>query len=63
MITDQSNCCFICKESKRLIVDHNHNTGEVRKLLCYGCNRLVGIIENQWFESALEYVKDHDRPQ
>jgi hypothetical protein len=49
----QGGRCFVCRraqgKSKRLGVDHNHLTGEVRALLCTGslnantCNRLIAI--------------------
>ena len=41
MLSDQDGVCAICKQSdpnKALSVDHNHQTGEVRKLLCSSCN-------------------------
>ena len=51
MLTAQGGMCAICgtDESKhtheRLVVDHDHATGEVRALLCNPCNWLVGIAQ------------------
>lgn len=48
MFDRQKGCCAICERhqdnfSKRLAVDHNHITGEIRGLLCNYCNhRVVG---------------------
>jgi hypothetical protein len=51
MLAAQSNGCAICGKSpeengKRLAVDHNHNTGEVRGLLCQGCNTALGLLND-----------------
>jgi hypothetical protein len=50
MLASQNGVCAICHKlnsnGRRLAVDHNHATGEVRGLLCDRCNRLVGTIEN-----------------
>lgn len=32
--------------NNRLFVDHNHKTGEVRGLLCQGCNASVGLAKD-----------------
>jgi hypothetical protein len=48
MLAAQNGVCFICKQPPKrqpLYVDHNHKTGEVRKLLCAGCNSAVGHID------------------
>lgn len=40
MIEDQNGACAICFEifTRMPRVDHNHSTGEIRMLLCNGCN-------------------------
>lgn len=46
----QGGVCFICGRSnldgRRLFVDHNHSTGEVRGLLCQFCNIHLGWYED-----------------
>lgn len=42
----QGGCCAVCKRASglfkhRLAVDHDHQSGEVRGLLCIHCNRYV----------------------
>lgn len=49
----QNGGCAICegkpKPGKNLNVDHNHQSGAVRGLLCYRCNRyLVGPLEKRF---------------
>lgn len=41
LLTEQDGVCAICKKApkkKRLHVDHDHDTGNVRGLLCFNCN-------------------------
>jgi hypothetical protein len=51
MALEQEGVCYLCKrppsgKSERLVVDHNHKTGEVRKLLCVSCNANLYKFEN-----------------
>src|SRR6266496_1007088 len=49
MLKMQNGVCLICKKvspgDRRLSVDHNHKTGEVRSLLCNNCNAIVGLCD------------------
>lgn len=49
MMEAQNHCCKICGKSpeengRRLNVDHNHTTGEIRGLLCNTCNKAIGLL-------------------
>jgi len=46
MSAAQGGRCLLCERSDRaLVVDHCHDTGRVRGLLCRSCNTLLGQIE------------------
>ena len=42
MSQDQNGRCAICLKQKTLCVDHDHDTGKVRALLCRWCNIMLG---------------------
>ena len=49
MIVDQMGMCAICSREGNvggiaLAVDHCHNTGKVRGLLCNPCNTSIGLL-------------------
>jgi hypothetical protein len=60
MLAEQKGCCMICH---RLMdapkVDHDHDTGQVRDLLCNECNAGIGFFREDAsiMESALAYLK------
>lgn len=42
MKEEQADCCYICGTKTKLVIDHNHNTKKVRKMLCSSCNLGLG---------------------
>ena len=69
MYDEQDGVCAICLQPetllhqngnvRRLVVDHNHETDEVRALLCTKCNLMVGnSLDNpELLERAAEYLR------
>lgn len=64
----QDNLCAICGETgfmmnervkSSLNVDHCHETGEVRGLLCHNCNRGLGLFQDSVsrLKSAIAYLE------
>jgi len=45
LLLRQNYKCAICGRARRLGIDHNHETGEIRGLLCNQCNSRVGWLE------------------
>lgn len=44
LLDAQGGLCAICGSGDvKLFVDHCHNTGDVRGLLCRGCNSMIGF--------------------
>lgn len=62
MLSIQDNKCAICdkppKDGKRLFIDHNHLTGDVRGLLCVECNTGLGMFGDRLevLQKAIEYL-------
>lgn len=42
----QDFACGICEEVTMLVVDHNHETGKTRGLLCNPCNKALGFFRD-----------------
>lgn len=65
LLAKQEGRCAICKvhESdlpRRLSVDHDHRTGEVRGLLCIKCNTNLAVVEkwsNRQLRDMLTYLE------
>jgi len=69
LLAEQGGGCAICGSSKsgtrkdgRLCVDHNHETGQIRGLLCASCNRGIGLLgdSSKMLLTAYAYLKKWD---
>jgi hypothetical protein len=68
ILTEQNGCCDICKIHQSelvntLCVDHNHETGEIRGLLCNNCNAALGFLKEKIEISLnlIEYIKKYQK--
>jgi len=58
MFKKQNGNCAICGSPEliiRLSVDHDHETGKIRGLLCKSCNIKLGTIENKEFIKRVKH--------
>lgn len=72
MIQKQEGKCAICHSDVESLtsgkgrrnaacVDHDHETGKVRGVLCHSCNTGIGLLGDniEILEKAIEYLKEH----
>ena len=54
----QGGSCAVCRKPiSKFHIDHNHNTGKVRGLLCHRCNVMIGGWDDKaWLEAAMRYM-------
>jgi len=73
MLVRQKGVCAICGEPetnidyrsgevRALCVDHDHQTGKIRELLCYRCNLVVGHSREdaKILKDTINYLKKHN---
>ena len=65
LLESQGGVCAICNKPshnyRRLAVDHDHETGAIRGLLCDKCNRGLGYFKDNrtTLLKAIEYLENH----
>ena len=63
MAKEQGGMCAICHKlpNRALDVDHNHETGKVRQLLCSNCNTLIGLADEnvETLQAVIDYLTQH----
>jgi hypothetical protein len=65
MLEGQGGLCAICRRAPAAHVDHDHETGAVRALLCFNCNGGLGQFKDDplILRAAADYVEEHRRRQ
>ncbi|MDX1032810.1 hypothetical protein GOL82_16345 [Sinorhizobium medicae] len=65
LFASQEGKCAICLEvPERPCVDHSHETGQVRGILCHHCNIRLPAVENDTYRtSAVAYLERYQPPQ
>lgn len=55
----QNNCCDLCGEEvvDDAVLDHDHKTGLIRKVLHRGCNSMLGKVENNMARSRMDIYR------
>ena len=68
MERNQNGVCAICgqfethRRGQRLCVDHDHETGKTRGLLCHHCNTGIGLLGDNisTLQNAIDYLTRHE---
>lgn len=64
MLKQQNGGCAVCgssssglSDTRALAIDHNHQTGKIRGVLCHPCNRALGLLreDEKIIMSLLKY--------
>ena len=62
-LLNQKGLCAICEkllsDTKYICIDHNHETGAVRGILCKPCNSAIGFLKDspKLLEAAKMYIE------
>lgn len=63
LVEEHQGLCAICGDLKGLglFIDHDHDTGKVRGLLCNRCNAGIGFLGDslQIAQRAVAYLRKH----
>lgn len=54
---EKVRACEVCGSSEKLCIDHNHTTGQIRGILCSGCNSALGLARDD--PSILRALADY----
>jgi hypothetical protein len=56
LIARFNGTCPVCEQEKPLVIDHDHQTGEDRGMLCHECNTRLGWFEAIGVDKVTKYL-------
>lgn len=60
LLEQQNHCCGLCGdviEEGKAVLDHDHRSGVIRRVLHRGCNSMLGKIENNMARSEIDIFR------
>lgn len=56
---ERAKKCALCFQKRKLVPDHNHETGKYRGPLCYRCNLSISQAEKhlKWLKRVRKYLR------
>jgi hypothetical protein len=59
LVNAQGGKCAVCEVDATLVIDHDHETGKVRGMLCARCNTMMGQAKEMVpiFKRAIQYIE------
>lgn len=60
LLEQQNHCCGLCGdiiEEGKAVLDHDHRSGIIRRVLHRGCNSMLGKIENNMARSEIDIFR------
>ncbi len=63
LLVDAENRCESCGRESPLVIDHNHETGQIRGILCWNCNVAAGHCgdDAELLYCLADYMKERNR--
>ena len=63
LLKHQNGLCALCgrPSAHKLVVDHDHETNQIRALLCRNCNSALGLMNDDIsrLTAAADYIRYH----
>jgi len=69
MLAEADGKCLVCAQSfteagtGKIVIDHHHGSGQVRGLICSGCNTAIGYVREdiERMTRMISYLRTHGK--
>lgn len=61
LVKNNKGICPICKQKRKLVMDHCHKTGKIRDTICSSCNHALGSAKDskEILTNMILYLETH----